>query len=50
MTIQDGRRVVQQEECIVIRKLLAGSALALALTRRLHALTDRLELPEDGDG
>jgi simple sugar transport system substrate-binding protein len=32
MTIQDGRRVVQQEECIVIRKLLAGSALALALT------------------
>lgn len=29
---------------------VAATALALALARRLHALTGRLELPEDGDG
>ncbi len=29
---------------------VAATALALALTRRLHALTGRLELPEDVDG
>ena len=27
----------------------AAAALALALTRKLHALTGRLELPEDAD-
>ena len=27
----------------------AATALALALTRKLHALTGRLELPEDAD-
>jgi len=29
---------------------VAATALALALVRKLHALTGRLELPEDGDG
>ncbi|MFN4342042.1 MAG: NADH-quinone oxidoreductase subunit K [Azonexus sp.] len=28
---------------------VAATALALALTRKLHALTGRLELPEDAD-
>lgn len=28
---------------------VAATALALALTRKLHALTGRLELPKDGD-
>ncbi len=29
---------------------VAATALALALARKLHALTGRLELPEDSDG
>ena len=29
---------------------VAATALALALARKLHALTGRLELPEDRDG
>jgi multicomponent Na+:H+ antiporter subunit C len=28
---------------------VAATALALAMTRKYHALTGRLELPEDGD-
>ena len=28
---------------------VAAAALALAMTRKYHALTGRLELPEDGD-
>lgn len=29
---------------------VAATALALALTRKLHALSGKLELPEDADG